>query len=125
MSGGAPPNAMKGFAGFEDNFLGLPPPNCGGTWSTDTGNSTPPPPSVPKFMGVIVSSMVTQSGSIISGDIKQVIVVQTDPGYAPGPRSRSSAQCLKTETELGEPVPTRSRKGDLEKTLHKEVANTC
>jgi hypothetical protein len=85
MSGGAPPNAMKGFAGFEDNFLGLPPPNCGGTWSTDPGNSTPPPPSVPKFMGVIVSSMVTQSGSIISGNIKQVVVVQTDPGYAPNP----------------------------------------
>jgi hypothetical protein len=85
MSGGAPPNAMKGFAGFEDNFLGLPPPNCGGTWSTDPGNSTPPPPSVPKFMGVIVSSMVTQSGSIISGNIKQVVIVRTDPGYAPNP----------------------------------------
>ena len=85
MSGGAPPNAMKGFAGFEDNFLGLPPPNCGGSWSTDTGNSTPPPPSVPSFMGVIVSSRVTQSGSIISGDIKQVVIVRNDPGYGPSP----------------------------------------
>jgi hypothetical protein len=85
MSGGAPPNAMKGFAGFEDNFLGLPPPNCGGSWSTDTGNSTPPPPSVPTFMGVIVSSRVTQSGSVISGDIKQVVVVRNDPGYGPSP----------------------------------------
>jgi hypothetical protein len=85
MSGGAPPNAMKGFAGFEDNFLGLPPPNCGGTWSTDPGNSTPPPPSVPQYMGVIVSSQVTQAGSIISGDIKQVVVVRNDPGYAPDP----------------------------------------
>ena len=87
MSGGAPPNAMKGFAGFEDNFLGLPPPNCGGTWSTDPGNSTPPPPSVPNFMGVIVSSRVAQSGSIVSGDIKQVVVVRNDPGYAPNPGS--------------------------------------
>jgi YVTN family beta-propeller protein len=85
MSGGAPPNAMKGFAGFEDNFLGLPPPNCGGSWSTDPGNSTPPPPSVPNFMGVIVSSRVTQSGSIISGDIKQVVIVRNDPGYGPSP----------------------------------------
>jgi hypothetical protein len=76
---------MKGFAGFEDNFLGLPPPNCGGTWSTDPGNSTPPPPSVPQYMGVIVSSQVTQAGSIISGDIKQVVVVRNDPGYAPDP----------------------------------------
>jgi hypothetical protein len=85
MSGGPPPNAMKGFAGFEDNFLGLPPANCGGSWSTDTGNSTPPPPSVPMVMGVIVSSRVTQSGSVISGDIKQVVVVRNDPGYGPSP----------------------------------------
>jgi YVTN family beta-propeller protein len=86
MSGGPPPSSMKkGFAGFEDNFLGLPPPDCGGSWSTDTGNSTPPPASVPKFMGVIVSSMLTQSGSMISGDIKQVVIVRTDPGYAPDP----------------------------------------
>jgi len=85
MSGGAPPDAMKGFAGFEDNFLGLPPPNCGGTWSTDPGNSTPPPPSVPKTMGVIVSSKVTQSGSVITGDIKQVVIVDNDPGYGPSP----------------------------------------
>lgn len=85
MSGGISPDAMKGFVGFEDNFLGLPPPNCGGTWSTDTGNSTPPPPSVPQVMGVIVSSKVTQAGSIISGDIRQVVIVRNDPGYAPDP----------------------------------------
>jgi hypothetical protein len=85
MSKGAPPDAMKGFAGFEDNFLGLPPPNCGGTWSTDPGNSTPPPPTVPKLMGVIVSSQVTKSGSVITGDIKQVVIVDNDPGYAPSP----------------------------------------
>ncbi len=85
MSGGAPPDAMKGFAGFEDNFLGLPPPNCGGTWSTDPGNSTPPPPSVPNVMGVIVSSKVTKSGSVITGDIKQVVIVANDDGYQPSP----------------------------------------
>ena len=85
MSKGAPPDAMKGFAGFEDNFLGLPPPDCGGTWSTDPGNSTPPPPSVPKFMGVIVSSQVTKTGSVITGDIKQVVIVENDPGYQPSP----------------------------------------
>jgi hypothetical protein len=85
MSGGPAPSSMKGFAGFEDNFLGLPPPSCTGTWSTDPGNSTPPPPSVPPFMGVIVSSTITQNGSVITGDIKEVVVVKTDPGYAPDP----------------------------------------
>ena len=36
-------------------------------------------------MGVIVSSRVTQSGSIISGDIRQVVIVRNDPGYGPSP----------------------------------------
>ena len=76
---------MKGFAGFEDNVLGLPPPKCGNTWSTDPGNSTPPPQTVPDVMGVIVSSQITQSGSVISGDIKQVVIVKNDPGYGPSP----------------------------------------
>ena len=78
MSGGAPPDAMKGFAG-------LPSPNCGGTWSTDPGNSAPPPASVPKFMAVIVSSNVTKTGSVVTGDIKQVVIVENDPGYEPNP----------------------------------------
>jgi hypothetical protein len=77
---------MKGFAGFEDNALGLPP-ECGptATWTTDPGNSTPPPATVPDVMGVIVSSHVDQNGSVISGDIKEIVIVQNDPGYAPSP----------------------------------------
>jgi hypothetical protein len=96
MSGPGPsPSAMKGFAGFEDNFLGLPPPACGGTWSTDTGNSTPPPPApLPAFMGVIVSSNVTQNGSVIRGDIKHVVIVKTNPGYAPNPGSPGTGTIL-------------------------------
>jgi len=82
-SGGAPPDAMKGFA-EEATFLG-PMPSCGGIWATDPGNSTPPPPSVSKFMAVIVSSNVTKSGSVISGGIKQVVIVENDPGYEPNP----------------------------------------
>src|SRR3989441_1844568 len=82
MSGGEPPDAMKGFA---EEGISLALPNCGGAWSTDPGNSTPPPPSVPKFMAVIVSSKVTKSGPVISGDIKQVVIVENDPGYAPSP----------------------------------------
>src|SRR5438445_4949506 len=39
----------------------------------------------PPFMGVIVSSNVTQSGSVITGDIKDVVIVKTNPGYAPDP----------------------------------------
>jgi hypothetical protein len=78
--------SFKGFAGFEDNPLGLPAV-CGGTWTTDTGNATPPPPTIPAVMAVIVSSTVTQNGSVLSGDIKHVVFVKTNPGYAPNPGS--------------------------------------
>jgi hypothetical protein len=83
LSGGAAPNAMKGFAGSPSST----PPACGGTYTTDTGNSTPPPAAnaIPQYMGVIVSSHVTQSGSTISGDIRHIVVVNTDPGYQPNP----------------------------------------
>lgn len=84
MSGGPAPASMKGFSGFEDNLLGVSR-TCGSSWTTDTGNATPPPPSVPPFMGVLVSSRITQNGSVITGDIKQVVVVHNNPGYAPNP----------------------------------------
>ncbi|TMB96889.1 MAG: hypothetical protein E6J40_09170, partial [Chloroflexi bacterium] len=91
MSGGPAPNSMKGFAGFEDMPLPSPLPSltklCGMSWTTDTGNSSPPPASVPDFMLVFVSSHITQNGSVISGDIKQVIIVHNNPGYAPDPGS--------------------------------------
>ncbi len=84
MSGGPAPASMKGFAGFEDNPLGTPR-TCGSSWTTDTGNATPPPASVPEFMGLLVSSTITQNGSVITGNIKQVVVVHNNPGYAPDP----------------------------------------
>jgi len=34
---------------------------------------------------VIVSRKVTQTGSTIAGVISKIVVVQTDPGYAPNP----------------------------------------
>lgn len=79
MSGDSAPASFKG---FEDSNLA---PTCGQTWTTDTGNSTPPPPTVPSLMGVIVASNITQSGSTISGDIVHIVVVQTNPGYQPDP----------------------------------------
>jgi hypothetical protein len=34
-------------------------------------------------MAVVVSSQVTGSGSIITGNISKIVIVKTDPGYAP------------------------------------------
>lgn len=79
-SGASAPSTFKGFAATTST-----PPSCGTGWSTDTGNSPPPPDAVPPFMAVLVTSTVGQSGSTISGDTPKIVIVSTDPGYAPSP----------------------------------------
>jgi hypothetical protein len=79
LSGGVAPAAFKG---FEDT---PPSPTCGVNWTTDPGNSTPPPATIPPYMLLIVSSHITQSGSTIAGDTAHLLVVQTDPGYQGNP----------------------------------------
>ena len=81
LSGGAAPSSFKGFA----VTLSTEPPKCGITWTTGPGNSSNPPATVPAYMGVLVATKVTKSGSTISGDAKSIVVVKTDPGYAPDP----------------------------------------
>jgi hypothetical protein len=82
LSGGPAPSSFKGFA---DSTSPNPPPTCGGTWTSDPGNSSQPPSSVPHFITVIAASSITQSGSVISGNIPEMVIVQTDPGYGPNP----------------------------------------
>ena len=80
LSGGPAPSSFKG---FEDSAS---PPTCGTSWTTDPGNSTPPPSGpLPAYMGVIVSSSITQSGPTISGNTPNIVVVMTNSGYAPDP----------------------------------------
>jgi uncharacterized repeat protein (TIGR01451 family) len=80
LSGGSPPSAFKG---FENS---TPVPVCGtATWSTVGGASPPPPATIPSYMGVIVTSNVTKSGNTISGNIVHIVIVKTNPGYAPDP----------------------------------------
>jgi hypothetical protein len=81
LSGGSAPPSFKGFASDTPNNQ----PQCGDHWTTEPGNSSAPPATVPRFMEVIASSSITMSGSKISGDTKMVVVVQTNPGYAPDP----------------------------------------
>jgi len=81
LSGGSAPAAFKGFADTAGT-----PPACGETWSTRPGNSSGPPLGpLPELIDVIVSSHITKSGSTISGDTREVVVVATQPGYAPDP----------------------------------------
>jgi hypothetical protein len=79
LSGGAAPDSFKGFAGT----LSATPPACGITWTTAPGSSPPPPATVPSYMGTLVASSVTKSGSTISGNAPSIVIVKTDSGYAP------------------------------------------
>ncbi len=78
LSGGTAPASFKGFANCAN-------PPCGGTWISDPGNSSHPPDTVPADITVIVSSLITQSGPIESGDIPMMVTIHTDPGYGPDP----------------------------------------
>jgi nitrous oxidase accessory protein NosD len=85
VSGGSP----RSFKGFADVTAANPPP-CGQGWSTRPGNSSSPPASVPQYMAVIVSSSIGMSGTTITGNTVHVVVVKTNPGYAPDPGHRGT-----------------------------------
>src|SRR5262245_45615936 len=81
LSGGSAPPSFKGFA----SNITSNPPLCGDTWTTSPGGSSNPPNALPPFMGVVVSNTITKSGPIISGNVPAIVVVKTNPGYAPNP----------------------------------------
>lgn len=90
LSGGAAPLAFKGFApSIYKN--GHPVANgqvaCGDTFAYNStgGNSAMPPATVPAYMAVGVPSSLTKSGNVISGNLPQVVIVKTNPGYQPQP----------------------------------------
>jgi uncharacterized repeat protein (TIGR01451 family) len=80
LSGGNAPSAFKGW----ENSPAVV--TCGTNWTTKPGNSPPPPAApLPSVIAVIVSSSIDKSGSTISGDTAHLVVVRTNPGYAPNP----------------------------------------
>ena len=87
LSGGTGPAAFKGFAAQITLPTTSPPVGCGSTWTTGPGNSSAPVGSVPSYMGVVVASSASKSGSTISGNSTSIVVVKVDPGYAPNPGS--------------------------------------
>jgi len=76
LSGGSAPASFKGFA------INPASVTCGDTWTTDPGNSAPPPLGpLPPTINVIVSSGIVKSGSVISGNVVKIVTVSTNPGY--------------------------------------------
>lgn len=85
LSGGSAPAADKGFAGTVTLPMTTPPAECDSSWTTTGGNSPPPVSGVPSYMGVLVTSQVTKSGSTIAGNTISIVVIKTNPGYQPDP----------------------------------------
>jgi hypothetical protein len=81
LSGGSAPDSFKGFA----DSLSSTPPACGGSWTSDPGNSGRPPATVPSYMAVISAGSIRKSGSTISGNVMHIVIVKTDVGYADDP----------------------------------------
>jgi hypothetical protein len=79
LSGGTAPASFKGFA---NELSG----SCGGTWTTDPGNSSDPPEGpLPPVIEAISSHSITKKGRVISGDIVSVVLIATEAGYGPSP----------------------------------------
>jgi hypothetical protein len=74
--------APSAFRGFENDPAATTSLT---SWTTDPGNSSGPPATVPSYMAVIVASKITQSGSTISGDAPHIVIVMTNQGYGNDP----------------------------------------
>ena len=81
LSGGSAPDSFKGFA----STVSTNPPVCGDVWASRPGDSSKPPDTLPPYMGVVVSTTIRQSGSTLSGNVPEIVVVKTNAGYAPDP----------------------------------------
>jgi hypothetical protein len=98
LSGGTAPSAFKGFA----DSVKLPttspaaPGACRPAWTTSPGNSSSPPGTVPSYMGTLVTSQATKSGSQIAGNTTHIVVVKTNSGYAGNPGHGGSGQVVAT-----------------------------
>jgi hypothetical protein len=94
LSGGFAPPSFKGFASSVTLPNTTPANVCSSSWTTTGGNSPPPPATVPSYMGVIVASTITKTGNIIKSIYAQIVVVKTDPGYAPGPDNLGTGEIV-------------------------------
>jgi len=80
LSGTPAPDSFKGFALYPST------PQCGVPWSTDPGNSAPPPAGpLPAYMAVIVTSAAAKAGPTIFGNTVAIVIVQTNAGYKNDP----------------------------------------
>jgi hypothetical protein len=97
LSGGVAPLSFKGFAGTTKTLpTTSPATSCGTTFTTGPGNSPPPTTGVPSYMGVLVASSVTKTGTNVDGTWNKIVVVQTGPGYSSSPGHPGTGRIVAT-----------------------------
>ena len=97
LSGGSAPASFKGFAQtFHNGSATVTDPACGGTFTELATGGAAPPASVPAYMAVVVPAQVTKSGNTISGNIAEVVIVKTNPGYQPDPNDPGTGTVVAT-----------------------------
>jgi hypothetical protein len=100
LSGGGAPPSFKGFADAATA-------QCGEQWTTRPGNSSDPPATLTGTVPMVVSSTVTKSGDVISGDTVAVVLVQVDPGYEGNPGHPGTGTVVGIVCDTGGVVTTR------------------
>jgi len=78
LSTGFAPASFKG-------YITAPPSGCDQSWTADPGNSGHPPNTLPGTVEAVVSTTITKSGPVISGDTLAIAQVAVDPGYSGNP----------------------------------------
>jgi hypothetical protein len=102
LSGGTAPAAFKGFA----NSANPATAQCGEKWKTRPGNSSFPPLSVSGDVPMIVSTHITKSGPVISGDINEIVLVHVNSGYGPNPGHPGTGTIVGVVCSPGGSTPT-------------------
>ena len=92
LGGGAVSPSFKGFA----DGASSKPPTCGGTWTSKPGNSSSPVETLPAYMGTVVASSASKTGSTFAGTISKIVVVVTAPGYASNPGHAGTGTIIAT-----------------------------
>ncbi len=102
LSGGTAPASFKGFANEVEG-------SCGGTWTTDPGNSSDPPEGpLPPVIEAISSHSITKKGRVISGDVVSVVLIATEAGYGPSPGHAGTGTVLRVLCGPGSEEPKPS-----------------
>ena len=66
----------------------------GGMWSTNPGNNSTPPMSVPSYTAMLVTNSITKSGTTIFGTKPSLVIVRANADYQSSPGHTGTGQVV-------------------------------